>query len=116
MPVCSSCRRSVRTLEDGLCLHCRIDFGFDVAAPVPKIPPSKTTRIFASKKDDIPVLFPIVHHAWVTETVTGRLVKAKMYCGLESLDPIHKFTYNLNETTCEKCLDAIKNPVKPPLR
>jgi len=92
---CTSCKRQVRELKDNLCLTCRIDLGLE---------PKKSTVLFLSAKDEIPILQPVIHYAHVVDTVMGTVTKAEMYCGEKWKDPSpHKFSFRLEEVTCLKC-------------
>ncbi len=103
METCLRCRRLVRQVnEQFLCLQCRIE----IAPESKTLTPDKTTRLFVDKSR-VPILLVVVHHAQTVETNITGLVLARMYCGFESKDPLHKFTFDVKEVTCSKCLDEL---------
>jgi hypothetical protein len=105
VPTCKSCFRQVRaTNTEGLCLGCRVE---PPPTPPSSPPRTKSTQLFLSTKEAIPLLTPVVHHAHVVETTSVGLTRALMYCGLETKEVHHKWTFQILDVTCEACLRVV---------
>jgi hypothetical protein len=94
MPACSKCNIEARFVNsDGFCSKCWTDR---------KTNNSKSTFVFSD--ETIPILQPIVHFAKIIETTNKGLEFAKMYCGLVTTSPLHKYSFKSEDVTCRFCI------------